>query len=141
MGNSYSLSTPYAGSAGIDVPELSDLAHERSIGNARFMKSIRARHRDGVALAKVTVKPYSDCSLKEYGDKILGERVPTTSYPMSHPMLIILLTARDRGTRKATGRPKRPGLRARLRNPDSCLSGSTIHLQLPIRPHIHKAVP
>ncbi|KAI2625160.1 hypothetical protein GGS21DRAFT_531559 [Xylaria nigripes] len=74
MGNSYSLSTPYAGSAGIDIPELSDLAHERSIGNARFMKSIRARHRDGVALAKVTAKPYSDCSLKEYGDKILEER-------------------------------------------------------------------
>jgi len=73
MGNSYSLSTPYAGSAGIDIPELSDLAHERSIGNARFMKSIRARHRDGVALAKVTVKPYSDCSLKVYGNKILGE--------------------------------------------------------------------
>ncbi|RWA12643.1 hypothetical protein EKO27_g2476 [Xylaria grammica] len=74
MGNSYSLSTPYAGSAGIDVPELSDLVHERSIGNARFMKSIRARHRDGVALAKVAVKPYSDCSLKEYGDRILEER-------------------------------------------------------------------
>ncbi|KAI1823879.1 hypothetical protein F4861DRAFT_508603 [Xylaria intraflava] len=74
MGNSYSLSTPYAGSAGIDIPELSDLAHERSIGNARFMKSIRARHRDGVALVKVTAKPYSDCSLKEYGDKILEER-------------------------------------------------------------------
>ncbi|KAK5625065.1 hypothetical protein RRF57_000781 [Xylaria bambusicola] len=74
MGNSYSLSTPYAGSAGIDIPELSDLVHERSIGNARFMKSIRARHRDGVALAKVTVKPYSDCSLKQYGDKILEER-------------------------------------------------------------------
>ncbi|KAI8629567.1 hypothetical protein F5Y19DRAFT_433492 [Xylariaceae sp. FL1651] len=74
MGNSYSLATPYAGSAGIDIPELSDLAHERSIGNARFMKSIRARHRDGVVLAKVTVKPYSDCSLKEYGDKILQER-------------------------------------------------------------------
>ncbi|GAP86387.1 putative protein kinase [Rosellinia necatrix] len=74
MGNSYSLSTPYAGSAGIDVPELSDLTHERSIGNARFMKSIRARHRDGVALAKATVKPYSGCSLKEYGEKILEER-------------------------------------------------------------------
>lgn len=73
MGNTYSLSTPFAGSAGIDIPELSDLVHERTIGNARFMKTIRARHRDGVALAKVTVKPYSDGSLKEYGDKILGE--------------------------------------------------------------------
>ncbi|KAI1809484.1 hypothetical protein GGS20DRAFT_297020 [Poronia punctata] len=74
MGNSYSLSTPYAGSAGIDIPELSDLVHERAIGNARFMKSIRARQRDGVALVKVTVKPYSDCPLKEYGEKILEER-------------------------------------------------------------------
>ncbi|KAI1490584.1 hypothetical protein F5X96DRAFT_635429 [Biscogniauxia mediterranea] len=74
MGNSYSLTTPYAGSAGIDIPELADLVHERSIGNARFMKSIRARHHEGVALAKVTVKPYTECSLKEYGDKILAEK-------------------------------------------------------------------
>ncbi|KAI0390952.1 hypothetical protein F5Y17DRAFT_442737 [Xylariaceae sp. FL0594] len=81
MGNTYSLSTPYAGSAGIDIPELSDLAHERSIGNARFMKSIRARHRDGVALVKVTAKPCSDCSLKAYGEKILAERDKLRSVP------------------------------------------------------------
>ncbi|KAI1327496.1 hypothetical protein F5Y16DRAFT_371483 [Xylariaceae sp. FL0255] len=81
MGNTYSLATPYAGSAGIDIPELSDLVHERSIGNARFMKSIRARHRDGVALAKVTVKPYSDCSLAQYGEKILQEREKLRDVP------------------------------------------------------------
>ncbi|KAI2624209.1 ARM repeat-containing protein [Hypoxylon sp. NC1633] len=74
MGNSYSLTTPYAGSAGIDIPELADLVHERSIGSARFMKSIRARHHDGVVLAKVTVKPYTPLSLHEYGKKILSER-------------------------------------------------------------------
>ncbi|KAI1210902.1 ARM repeat-containing protein [Annulohypoxylon truncatum] len=74
MGNSYSLTTPYAGSAGIDIPELADLVHERSIGSARFMKSIRARHHDGVVLAKVTVKPYTPLSLREYGEKILQER-------------------------------------------------------------------
>ncbi|KAI1760850.1 ARM repeat-containing protein [Hypoxylon sp. FL1150] len=74
MGNSYSLTTPYAGSAGIDIPELADLVHERSIGSARFMKSIRARHHDGVVLAKVTVKPYTPLSLHEYGEKILQER-------------------------------------------------------------------
>ncbi|KAI1142345.1 ARM repeat-containing protein [Hypoxylon sp. FL0543] len=74
MGNSYSLTTPYAGSAGIDIPELADLVHERSIGSARFMKSIRARHHDGVVLAKVTVKPYTPLSLREYGEKILRER-------------------------------------------------------------------
>ncbi|KAI1386401.1 ARM repeat-containing protein [Hypoxylon trugodes] len=74
MGNSYSLTTPYAGSAGIDIPELADLVHERSIGSARFMKSIRARHHDGVVLAKVTVKPYTPLSLRDYGEKILQER-------------------------------------------------------------------
>ncbi|KAL7627508.1 Serine/threonine-protein kinase [Parahypoxylon ruwenzoriense] len=74
MGNSHSYTTSYAGSAGIDIPELADLVHERSIGSARFMKSIRARHHDGVVLAKVTVKPFTSLSLREYGDKILKER-------------------------------------------------------------------
>lgn len=74
MGQSYSLTTPYAGSAGIDVPELSELVHERSLGDARFMKSIRARSYDGLVLAKVTVKPHTPMSLKSYGIKILKER-------------------------------------------------------------------
>ncbi|KAH8681103.1 phosphoinositide 3-kinase regulatory subunit 4 [Xylariales sp. PMI_506] len=74
MGQSYSLTTPYAGSAGIDVPELSDLIHERTYGDARFMKTIRARGYDGLVLAKVTVKPHTPLSLKSYGDKILQER-------------------------------------------------------------------
>ncbi|KAI0022652.1 hypothetical protein F4780DRAFT_769584 [Xylariomycetidae sp. FL0641] len=81
MGNSYSLTTPYAGSAGIDIPELSDLAHERSLGNPRFMKSIRARHHDGVALAKVTVKPYQHCPLQQYGEKILQEKEKLKDVP------------------------------------------------------------
>ncbi|KAI1334863.1 hypothetical protein F5Y15DRAFT_265589 [Xylariaceae sp. FL0016] len=81
MGQSYSLTTPYAGSAGIDIPELSDLAHERSIGNARFLKTIRARHRDGVALAKVTVKPFSGYSLEKFGDRILQEREKLRDVP------------------------------------------------------------
>lgn len=79
MGQSYSLATPYAGSAGIDdVPELADLQHERSLGTARFMKSIRARQRDGVALAKVTVKPYP-LSLKEIGRQIRRASAPPPS--------------------------------------------------------------
>ncbi|KAI0014395.1 ARM repeat-containing protein [Xylariaceae sp. FL0662B] len=81
MGNSYSLTTPYAGAAGIDIPELADLVHERSIGSARFMKSIRARHHDGVVLAKVTVKPYTPLSLRAYGEKILQEREKLRDVP------------------------------------------------------------
>lgn len=71
MGNSWSLASPSAGSAGIDVPELADIVHERSLGSGRFMKSIRARHHDGVVLAKVTVKPSQDTTLQDYRDRIL----------------------------------------------------------------------
>jgi phosphoinositide-3-kinase regulatory subunit 4 len=70
MGQGFSLATPPAGTAGIDVPELADLVYEKSIGAARFMKSIRARHHDGVVLAKVLVKPYS-MSLEKHRQEIL----------------------------------------------------------------------
>jgi phosphoinositide-3-kinase regulatory subunit 4 len=57
MGQGYSLTTLSAGSATIDVPELADLLYETSLGNARFMKCIRARHKDGLVIAKVVMKP------------------------------------------------------------------------------------
>jgi phosphoinositide-3-kinase regulatory subunit 4 len=71
MGQGFSITTPSAGSAGIDAPELADLVYEKSIGKARFMKSIRARHQDGVVLVKVFVKPYATMELKEYKRKII----------------------------------------------------------------------
>ncbi|KAL1900615.1 Serine/threonine-protein kinase [Sporothrix stenoceras] len=74
MGQGYSLTTPSAGSAGIDVPELGDLVYEKSIGISRFMKSIRARHHDGVVLVKVLVKPYTPMSLAVYRDRLVRER-------------------------------------------------------------------
>ena len=70
MGQGFSLTTLSAGSAGIDVPELSDLVYEKSMGTARFMKSIRARHQDGVVLVKVVVKPYT-MKLEKYRKKII----------------------------------------------------------------------
>ncbi len=66
MGQGYSLTTLSAGSAGIDVPELSDLTYEKSLGTARFMKSIRARHRNGLVFVKVVMKPYSSMKLDQY---------------------------------------------------------------------------
>ncbi|KAI9836415.1 MAG: hypothetical protein M1819_001446 [Sarea resinae] len=74
MGQGYSLTTLSAGSAGIDVPELSDLTYEKSLGTARFMKSIRARHRDGLVFVKVVMKPYSSMKLGRYVREILRER-------------------------------------------------------------------
>lgn len=66
MGQGYSLTTLSAGSAGIDVPELADLTYDKSLGNARFMKCIRARHRDGLVVAKVIMKPFADMNLDGY---------------------------------------------------------------------------
>jgi phosphoinositide-3-kinase, regulatory subunit 4 len=73
MGQGFSLATPAAGVAGIDVPELGDLVYEKSIGSARFMKSIRARHHDGVVLVKVLVKPHTAMSLDRYKQDIIRE--------------------------------------------------------------------
>lgn len=72
MGQGFSLATPRVGGPGIDVPELADLVYERSVGTGGFMKSVRARHRDGVVLAKVLIKPYS-MSLDKYKQAIIRE--------------------------------------------------------------------
>ncbi len=73
MGQGFSLATPRAGGAGIDVPELADLVYERSVGTGGFMKSVRARHHDGVVLVKVVVKPYS-MLMDKYKQAILREQ-------------------------------------------------------------------
>lgn len=70
MGQGYSLTTLSAGSAGIDVPELSNLSYEKSLGDARFMKAIRARHREGLVIAKVVMKPYTSMEFGGYTSKI-----------------------------------------------------------------------
>ncbi|KAI9821772.1 MAG: Serine/threonine-protein kinase [Pycnora praestabilis] len=81
MGQGYSLTTLSAGSAGIDVPELSDLMYEKSLGTARFMKSIRARHRNGLVFVKVVMKPYSSMKLDRYVRAILRERKALAEVP------------------------------------------------------------
>ncbi|PYI23700.1 protein kinase [Aspergillus violaceofuscus CBS 115571] len=74
MGQGYSLTTLSAGSAGIDVPELSDLAYEKSMGGGRFMKSIRARQHNGLVFVKVIMKPYPSMKLEPYIKAIFRER-------------------------------------------------------------------
>ena len=66
MGQGYSLSTLSAGSASIDVPELSHVSYEKSLGEARLMKTIRARHRRGLVVIKVAPKPYNSTRLDKY---------------------------------------------------------------------------
>lgn len=66
MGQGYSLTTLSAGSAGIDIPELSDLTYEKSMGGGRFMKSIRARQQNGLVFVKVIMKPFPSMELEPY---------------------------------------------------------------------------
>lgn len=73
MGQGFSLATPSAGSAGIDIAQLQDIQYEKSIGNARFMKSIRGRTDYGVVLVKVLVKPYTEVKLEKYKKQIVGK--------------------------------------------------------------------
>lgn len=58
MGQTFSITTLSAGSASIDVPELSDLTYEKTLGTARLMKSIRARHQNGLVVVKLITKPF-----------------------------------------------------------------------------------
>ncbi|KKF95724.1 Serine/threonine-protein kinase VPS15 [Ceratocystis platani] len=81
MGQAFSLATPTAGSAGIDVPEMIDFTYEKSMGNAQFMKSIRARHEDGVVLVKALVKPYTPMSLDKYSGEIIRQRKALADIP------------------------------------------------------------
>ncbi|TQV96546.1 VPS15 protein kinase [Cordyceps javanica] len=81
MGQGFSLATPSAGSAGIDIPQLQDIQYERSIGDARFMKSIRARDENTVVLVKVLVKPFPDVKLDKYKKQIIEQRKALAAIP------------------------------------------------------------
>lgn len=81
MGQGYSLTTLSAGSAGIDIPELADLVYEKSLGTARFMKSIRARQSNGLAFVKVIMKPYPSLKLDPYVKAITRTFLYTSSPP------------------------------------------------------------
>ncbi|KAL2671201.1 hypothetical protein Neosp_013778 [[Neocosmospora] mangrovei] len=81
MGQGFSLATPSVGSAGIDTSELSDVHYEKSIGNARFMKTIRGRHENGLVLVKVLVKPYPEVKLVEYKKQIIEQSKALANVP------------------------------------------------------------
>ncbi|EMD69856.1 hypothetical protein COCSADRAFT_156002 [Bipolaris sorokiniana ND90Pr] len=81
MGQGFSLSTLSAGSANIDVPELADLQYEKSLGAARFMKAVRARHKDGLVVARVVPKPYAHIDFQDHVKRLLHERKVLADVP------------------------------------------------------------
>ncbi|KAI4142317.1 MAG: hypothetical protein LQ340_007382, partial [Diploschistes diacapsis] len=74
MGQSVSLAAVSTGSASIDVKELEDLAYEKTLSSARFMKCIRARHKHGLVVVKVAMRPPPDFKLTPYAKAIKRER-------------------------------------------------------------------
>lgn len=75
MGQGYSLTSLSAGSASIDVPELADLTYEKNLSEARLVKSVRARHRNGLVVVKVAMKPYASMKFKDYVQQIQRQSV------------------------------------------------------------------
>ncbi|KIW44356.1 uncharacterized protein PV06_05370 [Exophiala oligosperma] len=81
MGQGYSMTTLSAASATIDVPELADLVHEKTLASARFMKSVRARSQQGFVFVKAVMKPYSSFQVQEYVRQISEERSILSEIP------------------------------------------------------------
>ncbi|THY76481.1 ARM repeat-containing protein [Aureobasidium pullulans] len=92
MGQGYSINVS-AGSAGIDVPELADLETERSLGAVRFMKTIRAKHKDGLVIAKVFIKPFPNLKLEEQSKILFAQRRDLADVPNTLPYHRIIETA------------------------------------------------
>jgi len=68
------MTTLSAASASIDVPDLADLVHEKTLASARFMKSVRARSQQGLVFVKAVMKPYPSFEVQEYKHQITEER-------------------------------------------------------------------
>ncbi|KAL8673382.1 MAG: hypothetical protein Q9168_002172 [Polycauliona sp. 1 TL-2023] len=92
MGQGFSLTTLSSGPAGIDVPELSDLSYEKALGQARLMKSIRARHQHGLVVVKLVMKPYPQLDLGRYVRAIRRERDALSDVPNALPYQRVLET-------------------------------------------------
>lgn len=74
MGQGYSSVTLPAGLNLIDSTEISDLHVEKNLGGARFLRTVRARHQNGVVVAKVCMKANQTVSFKEYAKTLREQR-------------------------------------------------------------------
>ncbi|KAI8600438.1 hypothetical protein EDD21DRAFT_323004 [Dissophora ornata] len=96
MGNSVSTVTPSAATAGIDsyVSELGDIHYEKSLGSARFMKTIRGRQKEGSVVVKIFVKPETGYSLKRIARILNEERESLADVPNAIAFQKVLETER-----------------------------------------------
>ncbi|KAG6841356.1 hypothetical protein C0991_011899 [Blastosporella zonata] len=77
MGNVHSGSTLTRTTGALDsfVAELGgDIIYERSLGSARFLKSVKCRHKSGSVVIKIFIKPDPGLSLRNYHRRLKVER-------------------------------------------------------------------
>ncbi|KAK5683879.1 Serine/threonine-protein kinase [Elasticomyces elasticus] len=80
MGQGYSTTLP-AGPSAIEVAELSDLTYEKSLGAARFLRTVRARHQHGVVIVKVCIKTNPNASFAKHARDLRAERQALAGVP------------------------------------------------------------
>ncbi|GES86228.1 ARM repeat-containing protein [Rhizophagus clarus] len=83
MGNNISSTTASIATAGIDsyVSELKDIQYEKSLSSARFMKTIRGRHKEGAVVVKIFIKPVPGLSLSNIVKALQEEKEALSEVP------------------------------------------------------------
>ncbi|QIW98816.1 hypothetical protein AMS68_004334 [Peltaster fructicola] len=81
MGQGYSATTIPAGPSAIEAPELIDLTFEKVLGGARFLRTVRAKHKNGVVVVKVCMKSSAAVSFKKYARILKAERTALSDVP------------------------------------------------------------
>ncbi|QRV84883.1 phosphoinositide 3-kinase regulatory subunit 4 [Ceratobasidium sp. AG-Ba] len=87
MGNSVSGQYNNRPGGALDsyVSELGpDVVYEKSVGSARFLKTVRARHRNGPLVIKVFIKPSSDLTLRDHKTRLRNHRDKLAGIPNVH---------------------------------------------------------
>ncbi|GJE86329.1 Pkinase-domain-containing protein [Phanerochaete sordida] len=81
MGNAQSL-VRTSGALDSFVTELgSDVVYERSLGSARFLKTVKCRHKNGYLVVKIFIKPDPGLSLRKYHRRLKQERDALADIP------------------------------------------------------------
>ncbi|KAG9284442.1 hypothetical protein G9A89_023699 [Geosiphon pyriformis] len=94
MGNNISSTAASIATAGIDsyVSELGDIQYEKSLSSARFMKTIRGRHKEGAVVVKIFIKPEPELSLSSIVKSLEEEREALSEVPNAFAYQRILET-------------------------------------------------
>ncbi|KAG8712873.1 Serine/threonine-protein kinase [Ceratobasidium sp. 423] len=84
MGNSVSgqFNNRPGGALDSYVSELGpDIVYEKSVGSARFLKTVRGRHRNGPLVIKVFIKPSADLTLRDHKARLRNFRDKLADIP------------------------------------------------------------